>query len=204
MPVASEPAVGSVITSDASPPSAMTRQQSVLLFFATEINQRLDSVKIRCPNNSGRRASLADFAHAGEIGGVGQVRAAVGFGNEHRVHAERVNCLNVFPGKFRAAIILGRRAARFGRGITRARFRVTRVLPHSMRASDQGDRKRSSVAELRFAFFDERVDSFARICGLVGLRRFFGFDFKPLFQRHGESLMHRLARQTKMLQDFVR
>ena len=98
------------------------RQQALLLRLAAIGDHRLDAVESGRPDDAGGGAGLADLAHAGEIGAVGHGRAAVGLGNEHRVQPERVDRLDIVPGKLgRSIVVLGARRELRARQVLHAR-----------------------------------------------------------------------------------
>ena len=82
------------------------RQQPLLLLLGAPVDQRLHAVVVGGPDDAGGGAGLADLAHAGEVGGVRHLRAAVGLGDEHGVQSQLVDRPDVLPGEFRAAVVV--------------------------------------------------------------------------------------------------
>ena len=89
-----------------------TRQQAPLLLLVAEVDQRLHRVEIRRPDDAGRRAGPADFAHTGEIGRVAEPGPAIRLRHEHRIEAERIDRADVVPRELGRAVVDARPAAR--------------------------------------------------------------------------------------------
>ena len=80
------------------------RQEALLLFLVAEFDQGFDGMEIGGPDDAGGGAGRGDFAHTGQIAGIGQRRAAIGFGNEHGVQPQGVDVGHVVVGEGAAAV----------------------------------------------------------------------------------------------------
>ena len=83
------------------------RQDALLQRLAAEVNDRLDGVEHRGPDDARRRTGLREPVRRADIAGEGQAGPAIAFGDEHAVEFEFAHGGEIVPGKAAGRIMGG-------------------------------------------------------------------------------------------------